>query len=121
MHRPLQRLRRFLRATDGAAAVEFALVVPVFILFCIGIFEAGRMMWIRNSIQTATEEAARYAMVHTTATDPELAAHASNYYDDVSLDAPTFTAGTGAVLQGGAIVNGDSELDDPRQQQRSER
>jgi Flp pilus assembly protein TadG len=91
MHRPLQRLRRFLRATDGAAAVEFALVVPVFILFCIGILEAGRIMWIRNSIQTATEEAARYAMAHTAATDTELAAHASNYYDDVSLDAPTFT------------------------------
>jgi Flp pilus assembly protein TadG len=90
-HRPLQRLRRFLRATNGAAAVEFAIVAPIFILFCIGIFEAGRMMWIRNSIQTATEEAARYAMVHTTATDTELAAHAANYYADVSLDAPTFT------------------------------
>ena len=91
MYRAFHRLRRFLRATNGAAAVEFALVVPVFILFCIGIFEAGRMMWIRNSIQTATEEAARYAMVHTAATDTELAAHAANYYDDVSLDVPTFT------------------------------
>src|SRR4029453_13732183 len=75
MHKPLRRLRRFLRATDGAAAVEFALVVPVFILFCIGILEAGRMMWIRNSVHT----------------DTELAAHASTYYDAVSLDAPTFT------------------------------
>jgi Flp pilus assembly protein TadG len=91
MHRFLHRLRRFLRATDGAAAVEFAIIAPVFILFCIGIFEAGRMMWIRNSIQTATEEAARYAMVHTAATDTELATHASDYYADVSLDAPTFT------------------------------
>jgi Flp pilus assembly protein TadG len=82
MHKILRNLRCFLRATNGAAAVEFAIVAPIFILFCIGIFEAGRMMWIRNSIQTATEEAARYAMVHTTATDTELA---------VSLDAPTFT------------------------------
>jgi len=91
MHRFLHRLRRFLRATDGAAAVEFAIIAPVFILFCIGIFEAGRMMWIRNSIQTATEEAARYAMVHTAATDTELAKHATDYYADVSLDTPTFT------------------------------
>jgi Flp pilus assembly protein TadG len=91
MHKILRNLRCFLRATNGAAAVEFAIVAPIFILFCIGIFEAGRMMWIRNSIQTATEEAARYAMVHTTATDTELAAHAANYYADVSLDAPTFT------------------------------
>jgi Flp pilus assembly protein TadG len=86
-----QRLRRFLRATDGAAAVEFAIIVPVFILFCVGIFEAGRMMWIRNSIQTATEEAARFAMAHTTSTDEELVALAADYFDSVSMDAPTFT------------------------------
>lgn len=87
----LPRLRRFLRTDDGAVAVEFALVVPVFVMFCLGIFEGSRMMWIRNSIQTATEEAARFAMAHTTATDGELIAHATNYYDDVSMDAPVFT------------------------------
>jgi Flp pilus assembly protein TadG len=91
MHRFLHRLRRFLRATDGAAAVEFAIIAPVFILLCVGIFEAGRMMWIRNSIQTSTEEAARYAMVHTSASDAELTKHATDYYANVSLDAPTFT------------------------------
>ena len=86
------RLRRLLRARDVATAVEFALVAPVFILFCLGIVEGGRMMWIRNSVQTAADEAARYAMVHTSASDAELAKHAANYYADVSLDAPTFTA-----------------------------
>lgn len=86
-----RQLRRFVRAADGVAAVEFALVVPVFILFCVGIVEAGRMMWIRNSIQTATEEAARYAMAHTTSTDEELVALAEDYFDSVSIDAPAFT------------------------------
>jgi Flp pilus assembly protein TadG len=86
-----RQLRRFVKAIDGVAAIEFALVVPVFILFCVGIFEAGRMMWIRNSIQTATEEAARYAMAHTTSTDEELVALAEDYFGAISIDAPAFT------------------------------
>ena len=84
--------RRFVRASDGVAAVEFALVVPVFVMFCMGIIEGGRMMWIRNSIQTATEEAARYAMAHTAATDTELETMAADYFDSVSMDAPVFDA-----------------------------
>ncbi len=84
-------LRRFARASDGAAAVEFAIIVPVFVMFCMGIIEGGRMLWIRNSIQTATEEAGRFAMAHTTATDAELITHASDYFDSVGMDNPTFT------------------------------
>jgi Flp pilus assembly protein TadG len=84
-------LRRFARASEGAAAVEFAIIVPVFVMFCMGIIEGGRMLWIRNSIQTATEEAGRYAMAHTTATDTELITHAADYFDSVGMDNPTFT------------------------------
>jgi Flp pilus assembly protein TadG len=91
MRRLASLLRRFTRASDGVAAVEFAIIVPVFVAFCLGIFEGGRMLWIRNSIQTATEEAARYAMAHTTATDAELIDHASDYFDAVGMNAPTFT------------------------------
>ena len=84
-------LRRFARASEGAAAVEFGIIVPVFVMFIMGIFDGGRMMWIRNSIQTATEEAGRYAMAHTTATDAELIAQAADYFDSVGMDNPTFT------------------------------
>ncbi len=91
MARLFSLLRRFARASEGAAAVEFAIIFPVFGLFCMGIFEGGRMMWIRNSIQTATEEAGRFAMAHTTATDAELVTHAADYFGSVSMDNPTFT------------------------------
>lgn len=84
------RLRRLLRATDGVAAIEFALVAPLFVIFCVSIFEGGRMMWIRNSIQTATEEAGRWAMVNTAATDPQIQTIAVNYYGSVGSDTPTF-------------------------------
>lgn len=84
-------LRRFARASDGAAAIEFAIIVPVFVMFCMGIIEGGRMLWIHNSIQTATEEAGRYAMAHTTATNAQLITHAADYFDSVGMDNPTFT------------------------------
>jgi len=84
-------LRRFARASEGVAAVEFAIILPVFVMFVMGIFEGGRMLWIRNSIQTATEEAGRFAMAHTTATDAELIAQAADYFDSVGMDNPTFT------------------------------
>jgi len=86
----VRRLRRFLRATDGAAAVEFAIIAPVFVIFLISIFEGGRMMWIRNSIQTATEEAGRWAMVNTAASDDQIRTKASDYYGEVGLDTPDF-------------------------------
>jgi Flp pilus assembly protein TadG len=89
--RSLSLFRRLIRSADGATAVEFALVVPVFLSFCLGTFEFGRMLWVRNSLQTATEEASRYAMTHTTATDAQLIDQASNYFNSLGTGAATFT------------------------------
>jgi len=44
--------------------VEFALVFPLFLLMVISIFDFGRVVWARNSIENASREAARYAIVH---------------------------------------------------------
>jgi hypothetical protein len=44
--------------------VEFALVIPVFLLLLIGIFDLGRVVWVNNAISTASREAARLAVVH---------------------------------------------------------
>lgn len=52
--------------TRGAAAVEFALVFPVFLMFVLGIMEIGRAFWVRSSLQFAVEEAARMAMAKYT-------------------------------------------------------
>ena len=87
----LSLVRRLIRSADGATAVEFALVVPVFLTFCLGTFEFGRMLWVRNSLQTATEEASRYAMTHTTATDTQLVSQASSYFNSLGTGAATFT------------------------------
>ena len=61
----LKPLRRLLRDHAGAAAVEFALVVPAFLMLLIGVMELGRLMWTQNALHYAVEEAARCSAVDT--------------------------------------------------------
>ena len=44
----------------GQAMMEFALVIPIFLLMAIGIFEFGRMFIAIITVNTASREAARY-------------------------------------------------------------
>ena len=63
---PLARtLRTAAIACDGAAAVETALVLPVFLLCVFGISEIGRALWIQSTLQYAVEDAARCAAINT--------------------------------------------------------
>jgi len=49
----------FFRCQDGAAAVEFALIAPVLLLFTIGIIEMSFLMLTQNMMESATFAAAR--------------------------------------------------------------
>lgn len=55
-------LRR--NGSAGQALVEFALVAPLFFLLLLGIFEAGRFVLNLETLNNATREGARYAIVH---------------------------------------------------------
>ncbi|MBT2552948.1 TadE/TadG family type IV pilus assembly protein [Arthrobacter sp. ISL-5] len=48
----------------GAAAVEFALILPILLMLVLGIFEFGRAFNIQVALSEAAREAARYAAVH---------------------------------------------------------
>jgi Flp pilus assembly protein TadG len=48
----------------GQAMVEFALVIPVFILLMVGLFDFGRVIWVNDTLASAAREAARFAIVH---------------------------------------------------------
>jgi Flp pilus assembly protein TadG len=62
------RLRRLpLRDRRGVGAVEFALVLPLFLASMIGVIEVGRALWTQNTLQRAVEAAARCATVDATA------------------------------------------------------
>lgn len=55
--------RRLHSDRHGSVAAEFALVIPLLLLLSFGIIEFGRTMWVRNSLQSAVEDAARcYAL-----------------------------------------------------------
>jgi Flp pilus assembly protein TadG len=49
---------------DGQSLVEFALVLPIFLLLVFAIFDVGRVVWASDSLANAAREAARYAIVH---------------------------------------------------------
>jgi Flp pilus assembly protein TadG len=59
-------LSRLIGAHGGAAAVEYALILPIFLLFMFGIIDVGRLMWTYVTLTRATEAAARCGAVNTT-------------------------------------------------------
>ena len=52
-HRPTRR--------RGAAAVEFALVLPVLVILMVGLWEAGRIIQVQQILSNAAREGARVA------------------------------------------------------------
>jgi Flp pilus assembly protein TadG len=52
------------RRSRGQALAEFALVAPIFFLVLFAVIEAGRFMFYYETLNNATREGARYAIVH---------------------------------------------------------
>lgn len=48
----------------GQTLVEMALVLPVFLLFVMGIFDLGRAVLLGNTVAEAARQGARYAVVN---------------------------------------------------------
>ncbi len=102
------RVRRFARAVDaaasclgrrggavracrrGATAVEFALVVPIFLAMTIGVVEMGRALWIKATMQHAVELTTRYFMVNNSATDATLQTYATARLGESGMDTTNF-------------------------------
>lgn len=47
----------------GQALVEFALVIPIFLLVIFGLVDLGRAVFVNNSLAEAARDGARYASV----------------------------------------------------------
>ena len=58
------RLRCLPISERGQAMVEFALVAPIFFLLLFAIIEGGRFIFYYETLNNATREGARYAIVH---------------------------------------------------------
>lgn len=59
-------LHRLLRDAKGAAAVEFAILGTVFILFLGGILDFGHAWYMRQVVTNASREGARYGVTFRT-------------------------------------------------------
>ncbi|HOT98225.1 MAG TPA: TadE/TadG family type IV pilus assembly protein [bacterium] len=56
-------MKRLFRRQDGQSLVEFALVIPIFLLVLFGIIEFGRLWETMNVMTGAAREGARVAAV----------------------------------------------------------
>ena len=80
-----QRKRAISRS--GVAAIEFAIVAPVFFLLMFGLIEFGRMMMVQQSLTNAAREGCRTAVLATTINSSDVEAAVRNYLQSVMSNA----------------------------------
>jgi len=61
--------RHFARSEGGAAMVEFAIVLPILIMFFLGIVDFGRAFYLYNNLTNAVREGARLGAVQNPTVD----------------------------------------------------
>ena len=96
VRRKVYKLCRSFRKQRGAAAVEFAVVAPVFVLLLFGMIEYGRMVMVQQMLTNATREGARRAVL-----DGSTAAQVRTTVKDY------LTSGSISVNDGEITVNPD--------------
>lgn len=74
----------------GAAAVEFALVAPIFFVFVFGLIEFGRLVMVQQILTNAAREGCRVAIL-TTATTTSVKNTVTNYLTSAGISGATPT------------------------------
>jgi Flp pilus assembly protein TadG len=87
--RKKQRDRRTERA--GLASVELALLIPVVLLFAVGIIEVGRANVVLGWLTNASREGARVASFDSTTQSATVTAAANAYLNNVGISGATTT------------------------------
>ncbi|MFI5330534.1 MAG: TadE/TadG family type IV pilus assembly protein [Desulfobaccales bacterium] len=64
--RDRQFFRRLRTSTEGAATVEFAIIISVFLLIVAGIMDFGHAWYMQQVITNGSREGARYGITYTT-------------------------------------------------------
>jgi len=83
MKRPWRRRRGEASTSEGMAAVEFAVVLSVFLMMLLGIVEFGYDWFMKHAITNASRDGARYGVMYRT--DP---ANPNNPIAPSSLTSP---------------------------------
>lgn len=59
----MRRISPLIRNGRGAASVELALTLPVFLLILFGVVETGHVVWMKAAIQSGAQQAARCSAI----------------------------------------------------------
>ena len=74
----MRPFRRIAGRTDGSAAVEFALGVPILVMMVFGMLQLGIVLQANAGVQHALGEAARRATIFPTPSDGDLQSTITN-------------------------------------------
>jgi Flp pilus assembly protein TadG len=87
---------------NGAAAVEYALLLPALLVFTLGIIDVGRLLWTQTTLDRAVEAASRCAAIDTTScgTAAQIQAFAVQEAYGLQITATAFTSGTTGCTSG---------------------
>ncbi|KEQ53687.1 TadE/TadG family type IV pilus assembly protein [Sphingobium chlorophenolicum] len=90
-------MMRLIRNERGAAAIEFVLALPPFLILLMGAIQLGVIACARTGLQHAVDEGARYASIYPTPTDAQITAkvNACEFgLDPAYTNNPNITHGT---------------------------
>lgn len=79
MNRFYKKIFSCARQSKGTAAIEFALIFPVYFLVVMGIIEFGYVFWGYISLEYGASLGVRYAFANPTATNSDIQAKALSY------------------------------------------
>jgi len=104
MSRKNRFLFRLARRTEGAAAVEFAIVLSCLLLLITGIMDFGHAFFLKQIVTNASREGARLGVVYQAPaiTTAQIETRVRDYLKSANLDDPSTTTvavdpGTGAT------------------------
>lgn len=76
------------RSSPGQSLVEFALILPLFVLLLVGLFDLGHAVYATSTVNNAAREGARLAVVDQMEVDICAAARSAAVGLDVSTSEP---------------------------------
>src|SRR5947207_2444054 len=74
-------LQRYLGYSKGSTAIEFAVVLPVFLLLVFGCIELGYVLWASSAMKYGATYGARYAFSHPSASNGTIRSFALSTID----------------------------------------
>ncbi len=102
MRRLIAHITRLKRCDAGAPMVEFAMVLPLILLFLAVIIEGGRITWIHQATAAGVRDASR--MIARIAPVDLCSAGTVGSYDTLATTIVTNQLGGSSVIPGGATV-----------------